>query len=76
MHFKNTLQLGGAREKHSYPLCLYFSDAEQEAVLRSLRYLPAVLQWVHMLKLRFHGHLDRATARQRSCAEVIAEVRE
>lgn len=73
-HFKNTLQMGADREK--FPLCAHFIDADQATVLRSLRQLHSVLEWVHLLKVRFHGHLDRATARTRSCEEVIAEVDE
>jgi hypothetical protein len=70
-HFQFTLAMvKGAKERYS--LLMHF--VEQEKNLRTLKYLPKVLDWLRLLKGRFNGHLDRETARSKTCGAVIEEV--
>lgn len=74
-HFTNTLQCArDSRER--YPVLSYFVDNQNLKTLTALRFLPQLLEWPRLLKIKFHGHLDREMARTKSCAEVLDSIPE
>ena len=70
-HFQFTLgMVRGGSER--YPLLSSF--LQQEPIFRSLRYIAKVFEWFGMVRSKFSGHIDRDTAREKTCEDIINEL--